>query len=141
MEYYILINHKKQGPFTIEELKEKAIDAHTMVWRAGMTQWKMAGDIAELADLLKELPPVESESETPPMPKTWLVESILATLFCCLPLGVVGIVNAARVETAYYNNDLKQATERSNQAKKWTLWSAGVAIVGWGLYFVVNVHY
>ena len=28
-------------------------------------------------------------------PKTWLVESILVTLFCCLPFGIVGIVNAA----------------------------------------------
>jgi len=32
-------------------------------------------------------------------PKSWLVESILVTLFCCLPFGIAGIVNASRVES------------------------------------------
>ena len=29
-------------------------------------------------------------------PKTWLVESIVATILCCLPFGFAGIVNASR---------------------------------------------
>ena len=37
-----------------------------------------------------------TEFNTPP--KNWLVESILVTLFCCLPLGIAGIINASKVE-------------------------------------------
>ena len=38
---------------------------------------------------------------TPECPKTWMVESILVTILCCLPLGIVGIVNAAKVNSLY----------------------------------------
>ena len=30
-------------------------------------------------------------------PKSWLVESILVLLFCCLPFGIVGVVYASKV--------------------------------------------
>ncbi|MES2882212.1 MAG: CD225/dispanin family protein, partial [Bacteroidota bacterium] len=37
----------------------------------------------------------------PQQPKNWLVESILVTIFCCLPFGIVGIVNAAQVNSKF----------------------------------------
>lgn len=100
MEYYILINGGKQGPFSLEELYTKKISPNTMVWKTGMTDWTMAKNMPELADLLASLPPEPPEFNTGKeqgsnqvtMPKTWLVESILVTLFCCLPFGIVGIV-------------------------------------------------
>ncbi|MCB0770315.1 MAG: CD225/dispanin family protein [Flavobacteriales bacterium] len=53
-------------------------------------------------------------------PKNWLVESILVTLFCCLPLGIVGIINAAKVNGAYDGGDVAGAMKASADAKKWT---------------------
>lgn len=53
-------------------------------------------------------------------PKNWLVESILVTLFCCLPLGIVGIVNAANVDSRYNRGDHDGAIRASNEAGKWT---------------------
>ncbi|MDG5799905.1 CD225/dispanin family protein [Marinilabiliaceae bacterium ANBcel2] len=53
-------------------------------------------------------------------PKTWLAESILVTLFCCLPFGIVGIVNAAKVESRFYAGDVQGAFRTSANAKKWT---------------------
>ncbi|MBL7950517.1 MAG: CD225/dispanin family protein [Flavobacteriales bacterium] len=53
-------------------------------------------------------------------PKNWLVESILVTLFCCLPLGIVGIINAAKVNGAFDSGDIAGATKASEDAKKWT---------------------
>ena len=35
--------------------------------------------------------------ETNVCPKTWMAESILVTILCCLPFGIIGIVNAAKV--------------------------------------------
>ena len=52
-------------------------------------------------------------------PKNHLVEAILVTIFCCLPFGIVGIINAARVENAFYSGDETEAERLSGQALKW----------------------
>jgi hypothetical protein len=56
----------------------------------------------------------------PPPPKNWLVESILVTIFCCLPFGIVGIVNAAQVNSKYASGDFNGAVNASKEAGKWT---------------------
>jgi hypothetical protein len=53
-------------------------------------------------------------------PKNWLVESILVTIFCCLPFGIVGIINAASVNTKYAAGDYAGAQAASANAGKWT---------------------
>ena len=58
--------------------------------------------------------------QAPPRPNTWLVESILATLFCCMPFGIVGIVYAARVDSLYRTGEYEAALDASRQAGKWT---------------------
>ncbi len=53
-------------------------------------------------------------------PKTWLAESILTTLFCCLPFGVVGIVYAAQVTSLFSQGNYAAAQETSRKAGMWT---------------------
>lgn len=53
-------------------------------------------------------------------PKTWLVESILVTLFCCLPFGIAGIVYATKVESLFYAGHSEAAEQASRDAGKWT---------------------
>lgn len=60
-------------------------------------------------------------NELRPIPKNWLIESILATIFCCLPFGIVGIINATKVESYYHAGDYEAAEKASKDAKKWTL--------------------
>ncbi|MEH3114441.1 CD225/dispanin family protein [Pedobacter terrae] len=55
-----------------------------------------------------------------PIPKNWLVESILVTLFCCLPLGIAGIINATTVNTKYAAGDYAGALAASQAAGRWT---------------------
>lgn len=74
--------------------------------------------------------------ETQKPPKTWLVESILVSLFCCLPFGIVGIVNAARVESRFFAKDYEGATRASQEAKKWTIVSFVLGLIGILLCFV-----
>ena len=62
-------------------------------------------------------------------PKTWLVESILVTLFCCLPFGIVGIVNAAKVNSLYASGNIEAAQQASATAAKWTKLGFIVGIV------------
>lgn len=58
--------------------------------------------------------------ETQICPKTWMTESILVTLFCCLPFGIVGIINASKVSSLYAQGLFAKAQLASDNAKKWT---------------------
>ena len=64
-------------------------------------------------------------------PKNYLVESILVTIFCCLPLGIVGIVFASQVNSKYDAGDYAGAASTSKQAKQFMLWGliAGVVVL------------
>lgn len=66
-------------------------------------------------------------SDIVPMPKNWLVESILLSIFCCSPVSVVGIYFATRVESLYYAKDYAGATRASNMARNWSL--AGILFI------------
>ena len=70
-------------------------------------------------------------------PKNYLVESILTTICCCLPLGIVGIVYASQVNSKYALGDYEGAVQASNEAKKWMTWGivAGI-IINFGVYFI-----
>lgn len=70
-------------------------------------------------------------------PKNWLVESILVTLFCCLPFGIVGIINAANVNSKFDAGDLAGADKASQEAGKWTKIGFFVGIAGIVIYLLV----
>ncbi|MDR0973188.1 MAG: CD225/dispanin family protein [Prevotellaceae bacterium] len=63
-------------------------------------------------------------------PKSYLAWSILTTIFCCLPFGIVGIVNASRVESRFYAGDMEGAQRASDNARRWT-WIAFAVGLGW----------
>lgn len=65
---------------------------------------------------------LNQDDEIPPLkPSNWLWQSIVATLFCCNVLGIVGIVYAAKVDVLYYNKKYTEAEKCAKSAKTWTL--------------------
>lgn len=73
---------------------------------------------------------------------TWLWQSILATIFCCQPLGVVGIAFAAQSQTALNLGSYGLARQKANTARTWTLTSVGIGVAAlllWGLLFVIGI--
>ncbi len=62
----------------------------------------------------------------------YLVQAILVTLFCCLPLGIAAIVFAAQVNGKLAAGDFYGAQESSDKAKMWCWWAFGV-----GMAFIV----
>ena len=74
-----------------------------------------------------------------PQPKTWLVESILVTLFCCLPFGIAGIVNAANVSSKFSAGDFEGAKRASQQAGKWTKWAFWTGLIVILIYIIAMV--
>lgn len=63
-------------------------------------------------------------------PKTWLVESILVTIFCCQLLGIISIIFAAGVESKFYRGDFVGAENASRTAKNLVIISVALGIVG-----------
>lgn len=113
--YYILEQGCKKGPFSLHELKDQNIQHTTYIWKPGMDVWTEAKYIKELSDLLKMVPP-----PVPPMPSSFLIQSILVTIFCCFPLGIAGIINALKVSEAYRQGDYIEAKEYSEHAEEWS---------------------
>ena len=69
-------------------------------------------------------------------PKNYLIESILVTIFCCLPLGIVGIVYASQVNSKFASGDYEGAQMASNDANKWMKWGAISGIIVAVLYVI-----
>ena len=50
---------------------------------------------------------------------TWLIPSILATVFCCLPFGIVSIIYAVGANDALAQGNFALAKDKAAAAKKW----------------------
>ena len=72
-------------------------------------------------------------------PKNWLVKSILVTLFCCLPLGIAGIINASKVEGLFLAGDIAGANKAAADAKKWTMYGLFTGLTVIVLYVLLYV--
>lgn len=83
-------------------------------------------------------PPPQMASPVGSIPN-YLVQSILVTLFCCLPLGIVAIVFAAQVNSKLALGDVYGAQEASEKAKMWCWWSFGLGLALIVLYFAFMV--
>lgn len=68
-----------------------------------------------------------------------LVWAILSTIFCCLPLGIVSIIHAAKVNSLLATGDIAGARDASEKAKKWAIWSALAWVVLVILYIIFVV--
>lgn len=141
MKFYVAVNGEKLGPFEEQKLLSNGVTATTLVWCEGMPNWMPAGTIPELSYLFEGMvPPAPTMSQQnnaqPFMPKTWLVESILATLFCCLPFGIVAIVKSTKVQPLFFEGRYEEAREASRSAKKWVILAALSSVIVYILYVV-----
>lgn len=88
-------------------------------------------------------PPASQAFGAPPVPPggvipNYLVQSILATLCCCLPLGVVAIIFSAQVNSKVAAGDFAGAREASNKAKLFCWISFGLGILGIVISILLN---
>ena len=151
MTWYYSKNAVQLGPVTEEELKSKAsageILPTDLVWKEGMADWKAFGQIAEFqAGGLIPQPPAYGQAGSVPMPQpsaypsaysqtipNYLWQSVVATvlgaLTCwmlALPLGIVAIVFASKVDGLQRSGDIAGANAASKSAKAWMIASFSV---------------
>ena len=84
-------------------------------------------------------PPGPGPSQSSEIP-SYMVQSILVTLFCCLPMGIMALISASKVSALQAGGDVGGAHRASQEAWKWVKRSlfAGIGImVLYGLAMVV----
>ena len=87
-------------------------------------------------------PPPGYPPQQPPAaqaPNNYLVWSILVTLFCCLPLGIVAIVKSSQVNGLWGQGRYAEAQASADSARKFVIWSVIIGLVVNSIFIVVNV--
>ena len=87
-----------------------------------------------------QTPPVYQSAYEPEKPINWvpyLVLSIISTVCCCLPFGIVGIVYSAKINSAVNARDWEGAQKAAKTAKIWIIASAVVGVIVEIIYIVM----
>lgn len=146
MSWYYSKNGMQLGPVSEEELKAKGSNgevlATDLVWREGMADWKPLGQVPEFHGIgIVSQASSYGATGCIPMPQpaaypagylqqipSYLWQSIVATVlgtFTCwlvaMPLGIVAIVFAAKVDGLVARGDFTGAMSASKSAKVWML--------------------
>jgi len=136
--FYLDQNGQQQGPVTANELPNYGVTRNIYVWKQGMSNWQMAGSIPELSDIFPPsitpvVPPSYQSNFTQQLhrPDNLMVWSILVTLLCFLPTGIVAIIYSNKVDGLWALKDYEGAQQAANSAKTWCLISLGLAIAAW----------
>ena len=69
----------------------------------------------------------------------YLVQAILCTVCCCIPLGIPAIVYSSQVNAKAAAGDIDGARVASNNAKKWCWIAFGVGLVVQGIILALNI--
>jgi hypothetical protein len=68
MQYYVIIDNLRRGPFARDELAGQGMRRETLVWFKGQPDWLPANRVADLLDLFDEPPPLPG-AEPAPLPR------------------------------------------------------------------------
>jgi len=119
MSWFYSKNGTQLGPVTEQELSEKArngeVSSSDLVWKEGMSDWKPLIEVSDFSGIVSQMPPTlvgspgagniplaqppaYVSSQISPNIPNYLWQSIVATVLCCMPFGVVAIVFAAKVD-------------------------------------------
>jgi len=63
------------------------------------------------------------------MPSTYLWQSVLVTILCCLPLGIPAIIYAAQVENRWRNGDIDGALRSSKNARNFAFFAFVIGLI------------
>ena len=118
-------------------------------------------DVRNLAEALKKILPAEEPQPQPrpnpqfntgnanrpqpqpnyggttPKPDNNLLWAILSTVLCCLPLGIVSIIHATKVDSLYNTGHYEEAASEAKKAKQWAIYSVIGAVICWIIYVML----
>lgn len=130
--YYLDENQQQQGPISPSDFMQTGITRSTLLWKVGMPGWQAAGNIPELAPYFRTTtpppPPPETGASTQTAdlsnaptdrqkPNTFLIWSILTTVLCCLPLGIVAILFSVKADSEWSAGRYEESLRAAERAK------------------------
>ena len=151
LNYGKLFLPEPKGPVSPEELISNGVMKNSLVWKNGMAQWLPAGEIHEIAKLFTN--ETSATSTPPPFPPTpphspvnnntkpdnWLVWAILSTILCCLPLGIVSIIYATKVDNLWNPGQQEEAIKASNTARLFFFLALGGGVLALIIGFISDL--
>lgn len=148
--YFINAQGAQIGPIEKENMLKEGITRTTLVWKEGAPNWIPAAQEPELADYFASpvIPPVPPRVTPPPArdityqpakPSSYMWLAILSTLLCCLPLGIVSIVYASKVDSNWATGDYDEALANSEKAKNWGIASAAAGFILCLILFIIGL--
>ncbi|KAJ7994053.1 hypothetical protein DPEC_G00261950 [Dallia pectoralis] len=81
-------------------------------------------------------------NEQQPLPKDYMIESMLVTIFCCLMTGLLALRYSYETRVALARGDIMEAEVASQKARRLVVFSLmfGVVVsVVWGIYVVISL--
>lgn len=60
-------------------------------------------------------------------------------MLCCLPLGIVAIIKSTKVKELWLQGDHAGAQKAADDAKKYSMWGAGIGLIFVVLYIIFVV--
>ena len=78
-----------------------------------------------------------SDDPLPIKPNTHMTMAILVTVIFCMPLGLIAVNYANKVNSFYYTGLYAEAEKASNDAKKWSVIGIISSIVVLLVYFII----
>jgi hypothetical protein len=115
-KYFVLIDGKQYGPLDMVELKGKEITRETPVWYEGLGEWKNAGEINELIDIIPPpTPPIPPKYKSTSEPKKEKSKKPQKDFYSRLGsiLQGIGVIGAILIVGAIVVNLLKQNSSSS----------------------------
>jgi len=115
-------------------MDEGRVNGQTLVQPEGQTGWHPLSSFPNLATGLPPAPGAAPAPATIRVPSSavqsnipnYLVQAILSTICCCVPLGIPAIVYAAQVNSKLADGDIAGAQQASKNARMWC-WIALIA--------------
>ena len=97
-------------------------------------------DIAPQQQVYRQMANAYQAPQQPPVrPSSYMVLSILTTLFCCLPTGIYAIIQSAKVDKLYMSGEYDEAVRVAGEAKKWSIIGIVLAAIVWIIYIIAIV--
>lgn len=77
---------------------------------------------------------LQGQEQSEPVPPNYFVLSIVMTLLCCTPAGIVAIVFSSMVNSRYYSGNVEGAKRASRNAEIWIIVSFCLGVLSTTLY-------
>lgn len=65
--------------------------------------------------------PLQETAPAEPCPPNYLVWTVLVTVMCCVPLGVISLIYSSQVKTKYTAGDIEGAKKASSKTELWLI--------------------